>query len=161
SNGSLRLSEHVETPDAGLWHDEICHVNGCLAACGIPQCCEASSQREYSERLAQDFTTDPVDDNVCAVTARDTTHAVTQLLQGGIDDFIESERLRLLGFRMISRARDGVFCAQGARHLRHCISDRSSDRRCQNSFAFSKTSQRKRDLGAEMRDRTTCATHVV
>src|SRR5437867_4734696 len=104
SNGSLRLSEHVETPDGGLWHDKICHVNGCVAACGIPQCCEASSQREYSESLAQDFTADPVDDNVCAVTARDTTHAVTQLLRGGIDDFIESERLRLLCFRMIGRA---------------------------------------------------------
>src|SRR5882672_1939257 len=66
SPGRRRLSEHVETPDAGLWHDEICHVNSCLKACGISQCCEASSQREYSERLAQDFTTDSVDDNVCA-----------------------------------------------------------------------------------------------
>src|SRR6266403_1677922 len=104
SNNRLRLSEHIETPDARLWHDEICHVNGCLTACGIPQCCEASFQRKRSERLAQDFTTDSVDDNVCAVTARDATHAVTQLLQRGIDDFIESERLRLLGFRMIGRA---------------------------------------------------------
>jgi hypothetical protein len=104
SNGSLRLSEHVETADAGLWHNEICHVNGCLTACGIPQCCEASSQREYTEGLAQDFTTDPVDNNVCAVTARNATDAVTQLLQGGIDDFIEPERLRLLCFRMIGRA---------------------------------------------------------
>src|SRR5258708_3384067 len=43
SNGRLRLSEHVETPDAGLWHDEMCHVNGCLTACGIPECFEASS----------------------------------------------------------------------------------------------------------------------
>jgi hypothetical protein len=50
-----------------------------------------------------DFTTDSVDDNVCAVTARDTTHAVPNF-QGGIDDFIKSERLRLLGFRMIGRA---------------------------------------------------------
>src|SRR5207302_9418318 len=100
----LRLSEHGETSDASLWHDEICHVNGCLPACGISQCCEASSQRKRSERLAQDFTTDSVDDNVCAITAGDTTHAVTQLLQGGIDDFIESERLRLLGFSMIGRA---------------------------------------------------------
>src|ERR1700682_5565872 len=99
SLGRLRLSEHVETPDAGLWHDEICHVNGCLTACGIPQCCEAASQRKRSERLAQDFTSDSVDDDVCAVAARDTTHAVSQLLQGGVDDFIESERLRLLGFR--------------------------------------------------------------
>src|SRR5207302_10812973 len=104
SNGLLRLSEHVEAADAGLWHDEMCHVNGCLTACGIPQCCETSFQRKRSERLAQDFTTDSVDDNVCAVTARDATHAVTQLLQRGIDDFIESERLRLLGFRLIGRA---------------------------------------------------------
>src|SRR3984893_18578508 len=161
SNGRLRLSEQVETPDAGLWHDEICHVNGCLAACGIPQCCEASSQREYSERLAQDFTTDPVDDNVCAVTARDTTHAVTQLFRGGIDDFIESERLRLLCFRMIGRARHGVFRAQGARQLRYCIADRSSDRWCQNSFARLKTSQSKSHLRGEIRDRNTCGTHVV
>ena len=51
-------------------HDEICHVNGCLTACGISQCCEASSQRERFERLAQDFTTDPIDDNVCAVPVR-------------------------------------------------------------------------------------------
>src|SRR6266436_5588097 len=77
SPGRRRLSEHVETPDAGLWHDEMCHVNGCLTACGIPQCCEASSQREYSERFAQDVTTDSVDDDVCAVAIRDTTHAVT------------------------------------------------------------------------------------
>src|SRR5712671_866204 len=104
SNGRRRLKEHVQTANAGLWHDEICHVNGCLTACGISQGCEASFQRQRSERLAQDVTTDSVDDNVCAVTARDTTHAVTQLLQGGIDDFIESERLRLLGFRMIGRA---------------------------------------------------------
>src|ERR1700726_3561060 len=60
SPGRRRLSEHVETPDAGLWHDETCHVNGCLTAGGIPQCCEASFQRERSERLAQDFTTDSV-----------------------------------------------------------------------------------------------------
>src|SRR6266852_5082802 len=97
SPGRLRLKEHVETPDAGLWHDEICHVNGCLTACGIPQCCEASFQPKRSERLTQDLTSDSVDDNVCAVTARDTTHTVTQLLQGAIDDFIESERLRPLG----------------------------------------------------------------
>src|SRR5437899_9146122 len=161
SNGSLRLSEHVETPDAGLWHDEICHVNGCLAACGIPQCCEVSSQREYSERLAQDFTTDPVDDDVCAVAARNATHAVTQLLQGRIDDFIEAERFRLLGFRMIGRARHGVFCAQGARQLRHRIADRPSDRWCQNSFACPKTSQSKSHLRGEIRDRNTCGTHVV
>src|SRR6202043_15346 len=99
----LRLSEHVETTDAGLWYDEIYHVNGCLTACGISERCEASSQREYSDRLGQDFTTDSVDDDVCAVAARDTTHAVTQLLRGGIDDFIESERLRLPCFRMIGR----------------------------------------------------------
>src|SRR5438445_6066313 len=76
SLGRLRLSEHVETLDAGLWHDEICHVNGCLTACGIPQGGEASSQRKRSECLAQDFPTDSVDDNVCAVPGRDTTDAV-------------------------------------------------------------------------------------
>src|ERR1700680_2741213 len=79
-------------------------INGCLAASGIPQCCEASFQRKRSERLAQNFTTDSVDDNVCAVTAGDATHAVTQLLLGAIDDFVESERLRLLGFRMFGGA---------------------------------------------------------
>src|SRR5712671_7464880 len=100
TNGRLRLKEHVETANAGLWHDEMRHVNGCLTACGISQGCEASSQRKRSERLAQDFTTDPVDDNVCAVTAGDTTHAVPQFFQRRIDD-IESERLRLLCLRMI------------------------------------------------------------
>jgi hypothetical protein len=30
-------------------------------------------------------------------------HAVAQLFDGGINDVIESERLRLLGFRMIGR----------------------------------------------------------
>jgi hypothetical protein len=39
----------------------------------------ASSQRKRFERLAQDFTTDSVDDNVCAVIARDATHTVAQL----------------------------------------------------------------------------------
>src|SRR5713226_4432241 len=104
SPGRLRLSEQYEALDAGLLPDQICDVNGCLAASRITQCCEASAQRKRSERLAQDFTTDSVDDNVCAVTARDTTHAVTQLLEGGINYLIESERLRLLGFRMIGRA---------------------------------------------------------
>src|ERR1700758_2419091 len=32
SNGRLRLTEHIETPDAGLWHDEIRHINGRLTA---------------------------------------------------------------------------------------------------------------------------------
>ncbi len=103
-NGRVWLSEHVETPDAGLGHDESCHVDGRLTACGIPQCCEASFRRKRSERLAQDVTSDSVDDYVCAVTVRDTTHAVSQLLERGIDDFVKSERLRLFGFRMISRA---------------------------------------------------------
>src|ERR1700693_2007466 len=31
-NGRLRLTKHIETPDAGLRHDEICHVNGCRTA---------------------------------------------------------------------------------------------------------------------------------
>src|SRR6476646_3138023 len=80
SNGRLRLSEHVETPEAGLWHDEIRHVNSCLTACGISQCCDASFRRKRSERLTQDVTTDSVDNDVCAVTARNTTHTVPQLL---------------------------------------------------------------------------------
>src|SRR4029078_3675360 len=45
--------------------------------------------------------------------------------------------------------------------LCHCIADRSSDRRCQNSFACSKTSQSKPHLRREVRDWNTCATHVV
>ena len=49
SPGRLRLGEQVETPDAGLWHDEMCHVDGCLSACGIPQCCEAPFRRWRSE----------------------------------------------------------------------------------------------------------------
>src|SRR5207244_1360195 len=104
SPGRLRLSEQYEALDAGPLPDQICDVNGCLAARRITQCCEASVQRKRSERLAQDFTTDPVDHNVCAVTECDTTHAVAQLLEGGINDLIESERLRLLGFRIIGRA---------------------------------------------------------
>src|SRR4029079_4881937 len=54
-----------------------------------------------------------------------------------------------------------MFCPQSARQLCHCIADRSSDRWCQNSFAFSKTSQSKSDLRGEVRDRNTCGTHVV
>jgi hypothetical protein len=75
--GRLRLTKHIETPDAGLRHDEICHVNGRLTACRIPQCCEASSHCERFERLAHNFATDPVDDNVCSVAVRDATHSIT------------------------------------------------------------------------------------
>src|SRR5207244_9335565 len=53
------------------------------------------------------------------------------------------------------------FCAQGARQLRHGIADRSSDRRCQNSFACAKISQSKGYLGGEIRDRNSCGAHVV
>src|SRR6476646_10606037 len=161
SNGRLRLSKHVETTDAGLWHNEICHVNSCLTACGISEGYDASFRRKGSERLAQDIATDSVDDDVSAVTARDTTHAVPQLLQGGIDDFIESKRLRLFGLAVISSARNGVFRAQSTRQLRYCIADRSSDRRRQNSFACAKTSQSKSDLRREIRDRNTRGTRVV
>src|SRR5882724_3159924 len=103
SPGRLRLSEQYEALDAGLFPDQVCDVNGCLAACRIPQCCEASAHCKRTERVAQDFATDPVDDNVCAVTVRDTTHAFTQLLPRGINDLVESERPRLLGFRMTGR----------------------------------------------------------
>ena len=34
----------------------------------------------------------------------DTAHAVTESLDRGVNDLIESKRLRLLGFRMIGRA---------------------------------------------------------
>src|SRR5260370_3637425 len=86
SLGRLRLSEHVETPDAGLRHDETCHVNGCLTACGIPHCCEASIRSQRPERRAQDFTTYSVHTNCCAVTLRDPPHTLTPPLQVGIDD---------------------------------------------------------------------------
>src|ERR1700733_4631562 len=76
SNDRLRLREHIETPDAGLRHDETCHVNRCLATCGISQCYEASPWRERFDRFAQHFTADPVDDDVCAVAVGDTTDAV-------------------------------------------------------------------------------------
>src|SRR6267378_8421739 len=59
SPGHLRLSEQYEALDAGPLPDQTCDVNGGLAACRITQCCEASVQRKRSERLAQDFTTDP------------------------------------------------------------------------------------------------------
>ena len=52
------------------------------------------------------------------------------LLPDSIDDFIESERLRLLGFGMVGRARYGVFCSQSTRQLRHRVADRSANRRC-------------------------------
>jgi hypothetical protein len=69
SNGRLLLEDHVETPDAGLWHDEMCRANGCLTACRIPEGCEVSSQCERFERLAQNFTTNPVDDNNAFIRA--------------------------------------------------------------------------------------------
>jgi hypothetical protein len=49
--------------DRGPLPDQIRDIDSCFAACGIPQCCEASLQRERFERLAQDFATDPIDDN--------------------------------------------------------------------------------------------------
>jgi hypothetical protein len=55
--------------DRGPLPDQIRDIDGCFAACGIPQCFEASSQRERFERLAQDFTTDPIDDNVAFIRA--------------------------------------------------------------------------------------------
>ena len=75
-------------------------VNSCLSASRITQYCEGSAQCKRSERLAQDFTTDPVDHNARAVPVCDTTHDLTQLLEGGINDLIESKRLRLLAIRL-------------------------------------------------------------
>src|SRR5207237_4764521 len=62
------------------------------------------SDASASIALTQDVTTDSVDDDVRVVATRDTTHAVSQFFQRRIDDLIESERLRLLCFRMIGRA---------------------------------------------------------
>src|SRR3984957_9434275 len=45
-NGRLRLTKHIETPDTGLRHDEICHVNGCLTAFGKSPGRGAFSQTE-------------------------------------------------------------------------------------------------------------------
>src|ERR1700730_18466250 len=56
SKSRLRLSEQVEAQDAGPSPDQVGDVDGCLAACRISQCCEASARRKRSERLAQDFT---------------------------------------------------------------------------------------------------------
>src|SRR6267142_5808357 len=52
SQSRLRLGEQYEALDAGLLPDQICDVNSCLAACRIPQCCEASARRKHPERLA-------------------------------------------------------------------------------------------------------------
>src|SRR5207237_816538 len=98
SPGRLRLSEQREALDAGPLPDQIGDINGCFAACRITECCQASAQSKRSERLAQDFTPDRVDHNVCAVTACDATHAVTQFLEGGIDYIIESKIYQLQPF---------------------------------------------------------------
>src|SRR3984885_12787681 len=52
SNDRLRLREHIETPDAGLRHDETCHVNRCLTAYGIPPRSEGFPRRARFGRLA-------------------------------------------------------------------------------------------------------------
>src|SRR5207244_6880940 len=69
--------------------------------------------------------------------------------------------LRLLGFRIFGRARDGVLCAQGTRQLRHRVADRSSDRWRQHGFAYLKTSEGESYLRGEICDRNTCGAHVV
>jgi len=48
-------------------------------------------------------TSPPVDHNVCAVAARNAAHAIAQLLDGGINDLVKSEHLRLPGFRRTGR----------------------------------------------------------
>ena len=45
-----------------------------------------------------------------------------------------------------------MFCAQGARHLRHCIADRSADRRRKHGLACTKTSAGKSHLRGEIGD---------
>ncbi len=132
-----------------------------LTACGIPQCYEASSWRKRFDCFAQHLTTDPVDDDVYAIAACNTPYSVSQLFHGGIDDLIESECLRLVCFRMIGRARYGVFCSQSARQLCHSIADRSLDRWRENGFAWTKPSQGKSHLRGEISDRNTCSAYVV
>jgi len=53
------------------------------------------------------------------------------------------------------------FAPKARANLRHCIADRSSDCRCQNSLARPKTSPGKTHLRRQIRDRNTCGTHVV
>ncbi len=98
------------------------------------------------------------------MTGSDSARIYRHIVRGPCgkgDDLIESERLRLLGFRMVGRARYGVFCSQSARQLCHRVADRSSDRRRQNGFAWTKTSQCKSHLRGEIRNRNTCSAHVI
>src|SRR5579859_3182513 len=62
---------------------------------------------------------------------------------------------------MVGRARYGAFCSQCTCQLRHCVADRSPDRRRENGFAWTKSSQGKSHLRGEISDRDTCGAHVV
>src|SRR5260370_38257172 len=74
---------------------------------------------------------------------------------------MESERFCLLGFRMVGRAGYGVFSSQSARQLCHRVADRSSDRRRQNGFAWTKTSQGKSHLRGEIRNRNAGGAYII
>src|SRR5580658_3715998 len=98
---SRRLCEQGEALDTRAFPDQIRDVDRCLAACGVAQCSQTSPHHERAERLAQDFSADCVDHDVGAITFRDPTNAVTELLLGKIDYLIEAKITCLLRLRMI------------------------------------------------------------
>src|SRR5580704_16557920 len=62
---------------------------------------------------------------------------------------------------MVGRARYGVFCSQSARQLGDRVADRSADRWRQNSFAWTKPSERKSHLRGEIRDRNAGGAYII
>ena len=74
---------------------------------------------------------------------------------------LNPERLRLLGFRRVSRARYGVFCSQCAGQLCHRVADRSPESLVPGRFCPDETSQGKSYLRGEIRDRNACGAYIV
>src|SRR5467141_3381132 len=97
-----RVREQGKALHARAFPDQIRDVDGCLAACGVAQCSQTSSERERAKSLAQDFSANCVDHDVGAITLRDSANAVAKLLHRKIDHFIEAQRACLLRLRMIS-----------------------------------------------------------
>src|SRR6266568_4396890 len=58
---SRRLCEQGEALHTRAFPDQFRDVDGCLAACGVTQCSQTSSERERAKSLAQDFSADCVD----------------------------------------------------------------------------------------------------
>src|SRR5258708_24246617 len=98
-----RLREQGKALHARAFPDQIRDVDGCLAACGVAQGSQASSERERAESLAQDFSADCVDHDVGAITLRDPANAIAKLLHRKVDHLIETQRACFLRLRMISR----------------------------------------------------------